>query len=255
MFDQFNYDEYEKLLGILNAGRENLTFSDSRNGDNPPRFFILRHDIDFSLSAALKMAHLEAEQGVRATYFLLLSSENYNLLSEKSCTVPRQLAALGHEVGLHYDVRAMYERCNESVSTQLQWETDILSGLTGNTIHSIAMHNPSVYGDDPFVGDDHFINAYDPHFTKAIAYYSDSCGAWRDHVHDAFLRSEIPDRLQVLIHPFFWADNPGDRWERLNKWVDERRQSLLDRQIEIREMWHSHAGVQEHESRPTRRCT
>lgn len=148
MFDQFSYDEYERLLGILKASRENITFSDCRNGDNPPRFFILRHDIDYSLSAALKMARFEAEQDVRATYFLLLSSENYNLLCEESCTVPRQLAALGHEVGLHYDVRVMYERCKEGLRTQLQWEIDILSGLTGNTIHSIAMHNPSVHGDD-----------------------------------------------------------------------------------------------------------
>jgi hypothetical protein len=253
MFDQFSYEEYKILLGILKDKRENLTFSDIRDGDNPPRFFILRHDIDFSLSAALEMAHFEAEHSIHATYFLLLRSENYNLLSEKSCTIPRQLAALGHEVGLHYDVRAMYALREENISAQLKWEAEILSELTGNTICSIAMHNPSLYGDDPFAGDDYFINAYSPRFTKDIVYYSDSCGAWRDQAHDAFSRSEIPDKLQVLIHPFFWSNNPGNRWERLNKWVDERCQFFIDLQKEIREIWNSHGGVQEHERRLKKR--
>ena len=249
MFDQFCYEEYHKLLSIVKAGSKNLTFSDFSNPDIPPSFFILRHDIDFSLSAALKMAHFEAERGIRATYFLLLCSEYYNLLSRGSCNVPQQLVALGHEVGLHYDVRVMSERGNTDLNTCLQYEIDILSGLTGNTIQSIAMHNPSVYGDDPFACHNQFINAYDPQFIKDIAYYSDSCGAWRDHAYDAFQRPSIPDKLQLLIHPFFWADTSGDRSERLNKWIDEKRQSLATYQKKIREMWGSHAGVKEHDSR------
>ena len=249
MFDQFTYGEYERLLDIVKTGRRNLHFSDFRNSDTPQSFFILRHDIDFSLSAALEMARFEAERGVRATYFLLLSSEHYNLLSKGCCLVPRQLVDLGHEVGLHYDVQAMSERDNSDLHTQLQYEIDILSKLTGCPIQSVAMHNPSIYGDDPFAGDTHFINAYDPQFTKTIAYYSDSCGAWRDDTYDVFSRSTIPDKLQLLIHPFFWAATPGDRWERLNKWVDETRQSLEKSQEQVRQLWSSHAGVKEHEGR------
>jgi hypothetical protein len=255
MLDQFCYEEYDKLLSILKAGRKNLTFSDFRNPDIPPSFFILRHDIDRSLSAALKMAHIEAERSIRATYFLLLSSEHYNLLSQGSCKVPHQLAALGHEVGLHYDVRAMSERDNADLNTWLHYEIDILSALTGDAIRSIAMHNPSIYGQDPFAGDNHFVNAYDPQFTKAIAYYSDSCGAWRDHVYEVFQRSSIPDKLQLLIHPFQWAETPGDRWERLNKWIEEKHQSLEKLKKKQRKMWSSHAGVKEHESRLSRRST
>jgi hypothetical protein len=251
MFDQFSYNGYHKLLNIIKAGRKNLTFSDFRDSaPTPPRFFILRHDIDFSLSAALEMARFEAEQGVRATYFLLLTCEHYNLLSEQSCTVPRQLAALGHEVGLHYDVRAMSARNNSTdLSSQLRYEIDILSGLTGNEVHSIAMHNPSVYGDDPFAGDNQFISAYDPQFTKDITYYSDSCGAWRDLAYNAFLHSNIPDKLQLLLHPFLWAEASGDRWERLNKWADGKHQSLAKCEEETRELWKNHTGVHEHDRR------
>ena len=180
MFEQFSYEEYGRLLDMVTSGRKNLCFSELRDSSAPPRYFLLRPDVDISLRAALKMAQFEAERGVRATYFLLLSSDHYNLLSEACCNIPRQLIALGHEVGLHYDVRAMSARGNEDLRTQLQYEVDILSRLTGKAICSIAMHNPSVYGDDPFAKDTDFISAYDPRFTIAVAYYSDSCGHWRD---------------------------------------------------------------------------
>lgn len=255
MLDQFTYEEYESLLGIVKAGRRSLCFSDCRNPDMPSSFFLLRHDIDFSLPAALKMARLEAERDVRATYFLLLNSDHYNLLSTGCCNVPRQLIALGHEVGLHYDVRVMSERDNIDLHTQLQNETDLLSELAGSPVQSIAMHNPSVCGDDPFAGDNHFINAYDPQFTKAIVYFSDSCGAWRDKTYDVFNRCNIPDKLQLLIHPFYWAETPGDRWERLNKWMDEARQSLEERREQIRQVWINHVGLKEHERRRTNGCT
>jgi hypothetical protein len=255
MFDQFSYHQYDKLLNVVETGHKNLTFSDFRNPDIPPNFFILRHDIDFSLSAALKMAQIEAERGIRATYFLLLSSEYYNLLSKESRKVPQKLITLGHEVGLHYDVRAMSAQENTDLNKWLYYEIDMLSNLTGNAIHSIAMHNPSIYGHDPFTSGNHFLNAYDPQFTKAISYFSDSCGAWRDSAYDAFQCSIIPDKLQLLTHPIFWADTPGDRWERLNGWVEERGQALEKYQKKVRKIWGSHSGVKEHDRRLTRRCT
>ena len=40
---------------------------------------ILRHDVDLSLDAALRMAELEADAGAAATYFLMTGSVFYNL--------------------------------------------------------------------------------------------------------------------------------------------------------------------------------
>jgi hypothetical protein len=254
MFEQFTYEGYIQLLNAIRTGRQNLCFSDFRAYD-PPRFFLLRHDIDFSLGAALKMAQLEAEHGFRATYFLLLSCEYYNLLAEGCCKIPRQLVNLGHEVGLHYDVRAMAERAGGALEQQLQFEMGVLETMTGRPIHSIAMHNPSVYGDDPFAAETGFVNAYHDRFTKAIAYYSDSCGAWRDAAYEALNSLQLPERFQLLIHPFFWSDMPGNRWDRLNIWVEETNLRLKDRQEHFRQLWLNHAGVREHESRLTKPCT
>lgn len=248
MLDQFSYDEYKQILGVLSKNHENITFSDTLI-KKPVCYFILRHDIDFSLSSALDMAYIEAENGIRATYFLLLRSEYYNLLSEKSCILPRQLIELNHEVGLHYDVRTIHKQTDRDFEKILNWEIEILSELSGKKISSISMHNPSLYGGDPFFNTNIFINAYNDCFTKEIAYFSDSCGGWRDNAFNSFVNEEIPCRLQLLIHPFFWVKNPGNRWNRLNNWIEEKVKFFNCRKEEIQKVWNNHTGVKEHDIR------
>ena len=255
MLEDFTYGEYRDLLTLLKTGRTNMRFSDFRNSEIPLSFFILRHDVDFSLTAALNMARVESDMQLRATYFLLLDSPNYNLLSHGCCSVPRQLVSMGHEVGLHYDVQALLERDGAAMRMQLQYEIDILEGITGNPIVSIAMHNPSSYGNDPFADDKNFINAYDPRFTKAIAYFSDSCGAWRNSAYNVFQDANIPDKLQILFHPFYWAETVGNRLERLDKWVDETYNAMEERREQILKVWYGHIGVEEHDNRTTKSST
>jgi hypothetical protein len=251
MFEQFTYAGYAQLLETVRDGRENLCFADLAASE-PARYFILRHDIDFSLTSALRMGQIEAEHGLRATYFLLLSCRFYNLLAEDSCDAPRRLADLGHEIGLHYDVRAMAKRADGDLERNLRLEVDTLAALTGRPVRSIAMHNPSIYGDDPFAAHAGFINAYHPRFTKAIAYFSDSCGAWRDNAYHAFKSMQVPARLQLLIHPFLWDESAGNRWDRLDSWVKEKERELSDYREHVRQSWLAHPGVQEHEDRLTR---
>src|SRR5712692_10516496 len=104
MLEEFNYASYRQLLELLRRTNENVTFNDLPLDNPAARCFILRHDIDYSPEAALRMAQLEADMGIRATYFLLLNTSYYNLLSEEYCEFPRRLIELGHDVGFHYDV-------------------------------------------------------------------------------------------------------------------------------------------------------
>ena len=252
MHENFTYSEYSHLLQVLQSGRENLRFSDFSARDNifksSSDYFILRHDIDFSLEAALAMAQMEAKIGIRASYFLLLSCDHYNLLSEEFCEFPRKLISLGHEVGLHYDVRAMGARGSD-MNDELQFETHVLTRLAGESVRSIAMHNPSVYGDDPFATTQLFVNAYAREFTKEIAYYSDSCGAWRNETHKAFTERRLPKKLQLLIHPIFWSDESGNRWLRLNDWADGCFNRITEQKHWVKREWQEHSGVREHDER------
>ena len=246
----FTYSEYIELLNILKSNRVNLTFREwDKLNAKPNSFFLLRHDIDYSLTSALEMAKIENSIGIKATYFLLMSSNNYNLLSEEYCNIPKQLIELGHEVGLHYDVQAIYKRDKINFTEQLELEIDILSKLSNKKITSIAMHNPSIYGKDPFKNIANYINAYNEELTQNISYYSDSCGAWRDNAYYSFMNNKLPNKLQLLIHPIFWSKNNTNRWIQYENFLENKINKLKKEKIDIFNIWKNHIGLKEHEAR------
>ena len=65
--------------------------------------FILRHDIDFDLVLAEKMATIEYENDIHSTYFILVGCETYNILSSANREILFNILKLGHEIGLHFD--------------------------------------------------------------------------------------------------------------------------------------------------------
>ena len=73
-----------------------------RFGEAPaPGDLFLRHDVDLSLDAAVRMAELEVEHGVQTTYLLMTESVFYNLASREGAAAIARLRELGHAVGLH----------------------------------------------------------------------------------------------------------------------------------------------------------
>ena len=114
----------KSLLG----SRHNRCFRECVEKNPEGSFLILRHDVDFSPEAACRMAQLEANLDIKATYFILLSPPYYNLLSEKYVDFPRRLIEMGHEIGLHYDVHAMEKACRGGALIDvLRREIDVLS--------------------------------------------------------------------------------------------------------------------------------
>ena len=68
-------------------------------------FFIFRHDVEWRCSNALRMAEIEREYGIHATYY-------FHGPHRKSVFRPREIhefAAMGHEVGYHYET---LDQCN-----------------------------------------------------------------------------------------------------------------------------------------------
>jgi hypothetical protein len=92
MLETFTLGALERLLDRLRDGRVFATFRDTANGDLPSGFVLLRHDIDFSLEKALAFAEWEARRRIRATYFLLVDSNRYNLFASSWSEIPRVLA-------------------------------------------------------------------------------------------------------------------------------------------------------------------
>src|SRR5436190_22148440 len=67
------------------------------------RFVLMRHDIDFDLQKAAEVALIEERLCVRSTFFFMLRTEHYNLLSRDGTALVRRILDQGHHLGLHFD--------------------------------------------------------------------------------------------------------------------------------------------------------
>ncbi len=248
--NDFSYGAYGELLDLLLETRTNLCFQDTNDGKLESSCVVLRHDIDYSPEAALRMAEFEAQRGVRSTYFLLFSSSYYNLFEVEQSSFPERLVALGHEVGLHYDVQSLekLKRPGQHGHEELYKQAEMLSALAGKDVKSISMHNPSISGVDPYARTD-FINAYDVKYIRDISYFSDSCGAWRDDFVACVQENSFPRQLQLLIHPIFWQEESRSRWATLERFHLEKVNRFGRYQQETQKLWNSHSGVMEHDRR------
>jgi hypothetical protein len=180
----FHLEHYSELLEAAKAGGYRFGFFEGAPSDGD---LILRHDVDLSLDAALRMAALEAQAGVQATYFLMTQSVFYNLASYEGEQAIKRLRELGHRVGLH----AVHP------NAQLDDRFDPI----------VAWHNPEPrYMGVPIEGAINVMGA--PWFSPAT-YRSDSNQVWRAGCPHEHLRAGLFRWLQLLTHPEIWA-YPGE---------------------------------------------
>jgi hypothetical protein len=177
---RFDLEHYAEILEAGKAGGYRFAFF----ADAPERGDIyLRHDIDLSLDAALRMAELEAEHDVSATYLLMTKSVFYNLASSEGVDAISRLRELGHAVGLH----AVYP------DVELDDRFDPV----------VSWHNPDPEKMSvPIPG---ALNVYaEPYFDRP-SYRSDSNQHWRSGCPHEELRGGGFPWLQILVHPEIWA--------------------------------------------------
>lgn len=90
--------DYPRLLATLrHAGFPPGTVGDFLSAARATRCFI-RHDVDRRPAFAVRMAHCEAEAGVRSSYYF--RCDRRGRFPVEAC---RRIAALGHETGYHYE--------------------------------------------------------------------------------------------------------------------------------------------------------
>ncbi|HEX9984460.1 MAG TPA: hypothetical protein VGF69_14455 [Thermoanaerobaculia bacterium] len=247
MRDSFDYETYWSLLSRIAATHRIVRFADPEP-DGP--FCILRHDVDYSPAAALRLAEQESRREVRATYFLLAGTGYYNLLAPEHAHVARELVKLGHEVGLHYDVRSFLPFPRDAWPRLLRAQAALLEELSGERVTSIAMHQPALHGSDPFAGQElGFTNAYDDRFTREATYVSDSCRAWRDSGWTMFASGEFPRRLHLCLHPVNWGETDRDRETIFRAVHEELMAATAAARDELLAKIACHSGVAEHEGR------
>ena len=208
----FTVEGAQDLLCTLQAA--GYSFVDF--GDEIPETHavLLRHDVDLDLEDALIIARMEADLGVSAHFFVLVSSPLYNILSRRSQYILRNIVDLGHRVGVHIDPAAYANITSvpqHALSLHLGEEADLITSVTGTEVSAFSLHRPSDW-DTGYPEDEcGLVSAYAKRYFNDIHYSSDSEGWWR---YGAFVQStEFTERrsLQLLLHPEWWTGEPGEQ--------------------------------------------
>lgn len=168
-----------------------------------PRVF-WRHDIDYHPACALEMAEFEALHGVKATFYVMARSEDYNAFSPSVRNVLYGILSHGHELGIHVDLTLPRDASTPPwlLARHASADYRLLSSVYPVT-RQVSFHAPptDVYW-QPVPGFDH---ALGPQW--ADRHIADSRGVWRQEP-EQFLREN--ERAQVSLHPEWWFLPPAE---------------------------------------------
>ena len=164
----FGLQSYESLVTSLRE--EGFNFSTDWSTDPSGRAVLMRHDIDFSVEDALAMAAFEKRLAVTSTYFFMLSSNMYNLISKKNRSLVAEIKDMGHKISLHYDPTA--HETNESFLE----ERDTFESAFEVEVDIVSIHRPGKFLEDNNVDLFGTKQTYQDVYFKKFMYLSDSGG-------------------------------------------------------------------------------
>lgn len=226
----FTLNIYKKLLEVLRRnGYSFYTFEEYCNGKASGKYVILRHDVDLKAAQSVATARIEAEAGIRASYFFRVVPESNQPDKIKA------IALLGHEIGYHYEDLSIFggrtEKAIVHFSDQLDYfrqfypvKTICMHGSPTSKFDNRSIWKQYNYRDYGIIGEPYFDVNFDEVF-----YITDTGRRWdgdrysvRDKVCSGFKNryrntqdiilalknGTLPDKLMITTHPQRWTNNP-----------------------------------------------
>ncbi|GHT31085.1 hypothetical protein FACS189434_00180 [Bacteroidia bacterium] len=249
----FTLKIYEKLLiALKRANYKFITFEQfcEKAGchcglDPQSPFVILRHDVDLKAKNSLETAKIEHELGIKASYYFRIVPQ-----SDKP-EIIRQIVALGHEIGYHYEDLSLFKgdeaQAIKHFEEKLQYfrqfypvKTICMHGSPTSKIDNKDIWKSNDYHDFGIIGEPYF----DIDFNQ-VFYLTDTGRSWdgerfsvRDKVKSSFnlhfkatkdiIRAAesgiLPDKIMITTHPQRWTNN-------LCEWLLELLSQSLKNQI------------------------
>lgn len=237
----FTFTKYQELLTTLQQrGYVFLTFAGycraKQDKTLPLRFVILRHDVDKHPEHSLHCAHIEYEMGICASYYFRIKTESHQP------NIIRNIAALGHEIGYHYEDFSSSKGNPRKAIRQFEQSLEYFRQFY--PVSTICMHGaPTCRWDERLLWKDYRYQDYgiigEPYFDvdfSQVFYLTDTGRCWdgyqvsvydkiplyqaqwiqqglKFHHTDDIIRAMLNDSsdfpLQVMIntHPQRWSNN------------------------------------------------
>lgn len=219
--EDFTENNYQILLKMILY--EAVFYEEIKHKEH---FALWRHDIDFSVHRANKLAKIEKKNNINATYFLQLGSYFYNVFEQEIKELIFEIKELGHEIALHFDPTQYHIKKKDDLEKCLVYEKNILQTLFDTKIKVFSFHNPTAeilkYNDFKYAD---MINTYAKYFKEEVQYCSDSNGCWRHKRLEDFLAQKY-DKIQVLTHPGWWQKDIMSPRKRIQRCIDGRADKL-----------------------------
>ncbi len=216
------------MIALQQKNYSFITFEEwCHNKSYSGKYIILRHDVDEMAKNALKMAQLENQLGIRATYsFRIVKQSN-------KPDIIKQIVELGHEIGYHYEDLAFakgdYKIAIQTFRTNLQYfrsfynvKTISMHGSSTSEYDNKDLWNVYDFKQENIIGEPYFSIDYNKVFylTDTGYFWDEYRTARRDVVKTNFSHSyhttfdiissvnkdTFPDKAVILAH-FLWTDN------------------------------------------------
>jgi hypothetical protein len=224
----FTISTYKKfLLSLKGQGYVFQTFSEFiSNPEN--KTIVLRHDVDLRPKNSLCFAQIQAELGIKGSYYFRAVPESWDE------SIIHEIARLGHEIGYHYESLTTCNGDIDSAYIDFCKNLELLRNIA--PVHTICMHGSPKSSFDSkdlwkkysyksleIIGEPYF----DVDFSQ-VFYLTDTGRCWdgerfsvRDKVNSAFKQSyhstaelikaaktgNLPDKIMITTHPQRWTDN------------------------------------------------
>mgnify|MGYP003305982710 CR=1 FL=1 len=246
----FTIIKYRELVSALkDAGYEFVTYAEYAEGYRADKLVVMRHDVDRQVERARRLAEVESEMRVRASYYF-----REKFIDDDSDEI-RYIESLGHEVGYHYEdlvmekgdvdkAYAMFVRNIEKMRQVADVRTITMHGSPMSRFDSKDMWRVYDYKKLGLIGEPQIDVDWSEMF-----YLTDTGRSWNgvsrrdkvaefksaweakgwvyektDDVIRALKEGRFPNRVMMTTHPQRWADGWGE-WlkelvmQRVKNWV------------------------------------
>jgi hypothetical protein len=227
----FSFSEYRNIIKLIQQFLPIVDFASVT--DKTDKYCVIRHDIEFSIDRAAKLAEVENELGISTTYTVQLRNNTYNALSEKNIKQIHYIRELGHCIALHQNPPLMPEK---DLKKYVLKDIETLEHYYGFKIDRYAFHRPKqeqlkIYLDIPGK-----INCYgkkyfhyfegEPPIELDVTYLADSNHKWK-YGHPIAIDFNTVYKLQLNIHPFSWTERGYENYKNFLSLNEERKTEML----------------------------
>jgi len=209
----FNLKRYEDLIkSLVNSGLKPTTNWNEKLSLNS---LLIRHDVDFNIEYAHRLALFEYQLKICSTFFFMLCSNLYNPLSAHNKKLIKDIADMGHKVSIHFDP-TVYESLE-----CLRYEKNIFENIFGKKVDIVSIHRPKHFLDNNDIKLSGTPQTYQDVFFKNMKYITDSAGKDVFPQITKYLEEPRKFGLHLLTHPIWWMGIGSNPTEIIDTWRNE----------------------------------